>query len=144
MSLHGICCFTVFPLLSKSSGTNLRRRSDAVLDQPLVDKIHAPSATGVAVAKVNRHRILLGNTHSTQMYSFGDVNAGPPNCWLLLVSEYLEPLPASHCQKTVVESMPGIRLVSRRIWIDNRLARCVADPSGPTGNHGVLTSPFAD
>lgn len=28
----------------EGAGTNLRRRSDAVLDQPLVDKIHSPSA----------------------------------------------------------------------------------------------------
>jgi len=71
------CFFTVFPTipsafqLSYYVGTNLRRRSDTVLDQPLVDKIHTPSA--------NLSKLAVGwvivtspfrNTHFSQMYSF--------------------------------------------------------------------------
>jgi hypothetical protein len=84
------CFFTVFPTvpsafqLSYNVGTNLRRRSDAVLDQPLVDKIHTPP---VSIFKAHGR---MGYRHFTfpKHPLFADVfvpngNAEPIDCWLL-------------------------------------------------------------
>lgn len=63
---------------------NLRRRSDLVLDRPLVDKIHTPSVIEDHGWLGYRRSVLLRRTHSSRMQSFGS-NAGPSNCWLLLL-----------------------------------------------------------
>jgi hypothetical protein len=98
---HGFCIFTVFPSPCSvlrprgHDGTYLRRRSDVVLDQPLVDKIHTPSVITVDHGfSGHRHCSGLRNTHSSRMYTFLKVNAEPSNCWLLLVrtSNLYQPL----------------------------------------------------
>jgi hypothetical protein len=64
---------------------NLRRRSDAVLDQPLVNKIHSPSTDPPRPVVLWAPVVpSFENTHSSQIY-FSVNRRRPSNCWLPLV-----------------------------------------------------------
>jgi len=87
---------------------NLRRRSDAVLDQRLVDKIHSPSTNPPRPVVLWAPVIpFLENTHLTQMYFYGQ---SMPTRELLVALDVISDLfPASLPSGMTEFHLPGIR-----------------------------------
>jgi hypothetical protein len=115
-------------------GTNLQRRSDVVLDQPLVDKIHAPSTNLSSRGFFGcRHSVLLENTHSSQMYSFRRSMPDLQTAGCPRVTSDL--CPASLTLRFDRVHRQAYDLVSYRIWIDCRFVRerhCCSPVEEPT------------